>query len=553
MKNAFTVLGATPYDDIERLNELLEEKQLISDDDIEVQEAYTELTNPKKRIAQELIYFAGDLYSSFEAVASGTSKEKPTIGEAAHMLVDLGKWFDGAGAKDNLLKKVNEARAASRFTNIDESFLLQALEAFSLKCADLVQIYFDRLKENSLAGIFNSIVKIKGYGSFFIDELMTKYETTIKETLSEKERNCTETFNEIEQICNRFNRGYSLDPNLGDKIAFFATALKTWDRYAQPLQVNAQLHGGQHEESSELVHSIRNKIIDLCNRSQETLGNMIEQVGKYNFQARELLPEKLSDSVEFTTQLIRLIDILLSVFAELEITAEQLKKDKQALHELLDTLSGMNDKIQGAVAVRKNQETRQREASEKAKLYARIAQGVIAGICFIVMIIGFSVGNLGLGIGFLILALGFGICCAAYETLTEKNAKKWIIIPTLIIAFIVFATVKGPSFEGELNGNNFDRAFNVSGSASEYGFVSYSISPKNDGYDECYSSSATISVTIRYKFSGGTSGGRSDSRTVILQKSSGYEARGRFEVSGYFSYTDCDIEVVSASGSVYLD
>ena len=91
MKNAFTVLGATPYDDIERLNELLEEKQLISDDDIEVQEAYTELTNPKKRIAQELIYFAGDLYSSFEAVASGTSKEKPTIGEAAHMLVDLGK------------------------------------------------------------------------------------------------------------------------------------------------------------------------------------------------------------------------------------------------------------------------------------------------------------------------------------------------------------------------------------------------------------------------------------------------------------------------------
>ena len=357
------------------------------------------------------------------------------------MIVDLGKWFDGAGAKDNLFKKVNEARAASRFTNIDESFLLQALEAFSLKCADLAQIYFDRLKENSLAGIFNSIVKIKGYGSFFIDELMTKYETTIKETLNEKEKNCTETFNEIEQICNRFNRGYSLGPNLGDKITSFAKTLKTWDRYAQPLQVNAQLHGGQHEESSELVHSIRNKIIDLCNRSQETLGKMIEQVGKYNFQARELLPEKLSDSVEFTTQLIRLIDILLSVFAELEITAEQLKKDKQALRELLDTLSDMNDKIQGVVAVRKNQEARQRAEAEQAKLYARIAQGVLAGICFIVMIIGFSVGNLGLGIGFLILALGFGICCAAYENLTEQNAKRWIIIPVIIIAFILLLTL----------------------------------------------------------------------------------------------------------------
>ena len=101
----------------------------------------------------------------------------------------------------------------------------------------------------------------------------------------------------------------------------------------------------------------------------------------------------------------------------------------------------MNDKIQGVVAVRKNQEARQRAEAEQAKLYARIAQGVLAGICFIVMIIGFSVGNLGLGIGFLILALGFGICCAAYENLTEQNAKRWIIIPVIIIAFILLLTL----------------------------------------------------------------------------------------------------------------
>lgn len=33
----------------------------------------------------------------------------------------------------------------------------------------------------------------------------------------------------------------------------------------------------------------------------------------------------------------------------------------------------------------------------------------------------------------------------------------------------------------------------------------------------------------------------------------GYTARGRFDVYEYFSYTSCDVEVVSASGSVYLD
>ena len=280
---------------------------------------------------------------------------------------------------------------------------------------------------------------------------------------------------------------------------------------------------------------------------------MIEQVGMYNFQARQLLPEKLSDSVEFTTQLIRLIDILSSVFAELDVTAEQLKKDKQSLRELLATLSDMNAKIQGAVTERKHREARQLEEAEKTRSRARIAQGVLAGICFIVMIIGFSVGNIGLGIGFLMLALGFGICCVAYDALTDRNAKKWVVIVVAVIAFIIFLTVDSSSYEGELNGNNFERAFNVSGSASEYGFVSYSISPKNDGYDECSSSSSTISVIIQYEFSGGTSGGRSGTKNLTLNKSSGYRANGTIEVYGYFTYTTCSVEVISASGYVYLD
>lgn len=551
MKNAFAVLGATPFDNAERLEELLEEKELISDDDTEAQAAYTELSNPKRRVISELAYFAGETFSTFESIAVGTRPVKPTVGEAALAIVNIGKWLDNAN--EVVLDEINDARSSSNFPLIDESLLQQSVDTFSAECSALAQRYFDRLKENSLVSIFNNIVKIKDYGSFFIDALMAKYEAAIKESLNKKEDSCIDAFGKIEEICNRFNRGYSLDSALGNDIAAFETTLKAWDRYAQPLQVNAQHHGGQHAESSDLVRSLRNKIIDLCNHSQETLGKMIEQVGMYNFQARQLLPEKLSDSVEFTTQLIRLIDILSSVFAELDVTAEQLKKDKQSLRELLATLSDMNAKIQGAVTERKHREARQLEEAEKTRSRARIAQGVLAGICSIVMIIGFSVGNIGLGIGFLILALGFGICCAAYDALTEKNAKKWVVIVAAVIAIIIFSTVDGPAYEGELNGNNFERAFNVSGSASEYGFVSYYISPKDDGYDECSSSSSTISVTIRYEFSGGTSGGRSGTKNITLNKSSGYRANGTFEVYGYFSYTTCSVEVISASGYVYLD
>lgn len=379
MKNAFTVLGATPYDNIECLSELLEEKQLISDNDLEIQEAYMELTNPKKRIAQEVVYFADSLYSSLESIANKNYKETPTVGEVAHMLIALGKWFDGETY--NLLKKINDARSSIKLPNIDESFLQQALDIFFSECVDLMQSYFSQLDERALAGIFNSIVKIKDYESYFIDELMIKYESTIKETLKEKEKKCTESFNAIEQICNSFIQGNSLTFNLMDKITSFESDLKNWDKYAQPLQVNAQLHGWQHEESFELVFKIRNKIIDLCNRSQKSLERLIQQLNMYNFQARELLPEKLSDSVEFTNQLIRLIDILLSVFAELEITAEQLKKDKQALHELYDSLFDMNNKIQSAVSARKYRE----EHRDKAETLKGIISGAFVALFFIVL------------------------------------------------------------------------------------------------------------------------------------------------------------------------
>ena len=49
MKNAFFILGATPEDNADKLRELFEEKQLFFDDDSEINYAYTELTNLKKK------------------------------------------------------------------------------------------------------------------------------------------------------------------------------------------------------------------------------------------------------------------------------------------------------------------------------------------------------------------------------------------------------------------------------------------------------------------------------------------------------------------------
>ena len=58
MQDAFKLLGATPLDNAEKLQELFENKQLFVDDDKEINLAYSELTNLKKRIKHEIKYYS---------------------------------------------------------------------------------------------------------------------------------------------------------------------------------------------------------------------------------------------------------------------------------------------------------------------------------------------------------------------------------------------------------------------------------------------------------------------------------------------------------------
>lgn len=88
-------------------------------------------------------------------------------------------------------------------------------------------------------GVFNQIVKIDEFESFFVDELIAHYELIISESLQKKETECRDSFESIEKSCNSFNNGAPLSPSLKTQISVFADKLKSWDNYAQPLQVNS--------------------------------------------------------------------------------------------------------------------------------------------------------------------------------------------------------------------------------------------------------------------------------------------------------------------------
>lgn len=433
--NAFELLGATPSDSIETLQELLDEKELLSDDIATVQSAYADLTNPKKRLIHEITYFRAEDFAGFKKLVFHEYVESPSIKEVAQILVNMGLWFDSDN--DKLFDDINASREESGFVEIEnDATIIKAVDDLQNDCLQVANNYLDNLKENSLVGVFNQIVKIDEYESFFVDELITHYELIISESLQKKETECRDSFESIEKSCNSFNNGSPLSASLKTQISVFADKLKSWDNYAQPLQVNMQRHGGQHEASEQLLRDLRNKVIDLCNKSQEVLGNMLycyNAIKQHNFftalNIKQQINNKLPDSLGLVEELISIINIFQSVFAELDMDSERLAKDKKDLSELKKSLSQLNESAQ----TEKRRQIQAQEAKEQASKNCRIAHGVFAIISLVIMIIGFACGSVGGGVAFIFITGAFGICCAAYPNLEGKNVMKWIIIIGIIL------------------------------------------------------------------------------------------------------------------------
>lgn len=590
MTNAFTILGAEPSDNAERLQELLEEKELLLDDMGEVQMAYADLTNPKKRVQHEIAYFSDEALSEFNKLVSHSFHEKPTIGKIANILVELGWWFEADNTE--LFDSINDARENGGYPLLDdESIIFFVLENLKQDCISSTNTYLGGLTEKSLVGIFNQIVKVEDYESFFIDELLAYYELTISESLQEKENKCNAIFNEIERMCNTFNNGGSLSYNLSSKVAEFKTALKEWDNYAQPLQVNAQMRGGQHEGSGRLVHDIRNRIVELCNRSQDKLKRSLDSFQKTSIQAqlgvgsryavisaRDALEKQLNDSISFTQSLMILTDILGQVFAELAITTEQLKDDKKQLSSLKNTLIELRNQIPGAQQrasyipspTASNYSSTHTASSQSTSSHTssvngyRVLLGVIAAICGILMIVGFSIGNVAMGIAFIILGLAFAIGCGAFYAIkgNKKGLIAIVLVPIILILAVVVPVATSSSSESgrtvTITSSNFEDYFTVSVSGSRSGnsvTANYSISPKKSTY-ATNSDSTNITVQFRITIKPSTNSSASQSKVVnvTLTKTAKYKKSGSVTVTFNSNYSKAlfsySTSIISCSGKI---
>ncbi|MFA6935855.1 MAG: hypothetical protein WCQ75_00770 [Bacilli bacterium] len=345
MKNAFMILGATPQDDRNKLQELFEDKQLLSDDGELINITYSELTNLKKRITHEIKYFSKDVFENFDNnfLENDEEEQEMNMEDICSSIISVGKWFDKG--TDELFTTINENRKIAGFSVIgNEDIIENAVLKLKEDCTSAVKKYFDFWEQKDIISLFNMLVEQNDYMSFFIDDLLVHYENLLQEAFENKKKLCQDKFQLIENNSNTYINSGSIDETFQNNITAFKKAINAWDKLAQPLQVNFANRGAQHPGSLDFLHDLRNKVINMCNKSQEDLQKLIEKL-QYDYSARQDLILKLSNSEEYIINLIKILDVLLLTFKEIDVIAEKLKNDKKDFLQLKETLTVLCNKV----------------------------------------------------------------------------------------------------------------------------------------------------------------------------------------------------------------
>lgn len=465
MKNAFSILGATPNDNVDKLRELFEEKQLFFDDDTEINYAYTELINLKKRIKHEIRYFSRKTFKNFDNIFFENDEEEQevVIDDMCQAIIDVGKWFDLSS--EVILDEINNSRNKSGFTPIGDAEILQeTINDFRAECILGVKQYFDFFKGKDIVTWFNTLVKQDDYMSFFIDDLLVLYEDVMSESIKKKEKDCNKKFGLIEQDVNLFlSDGILLFDGLSNKIVNFEKSLSAWDKIVQPLQVNFENRGGRHGTSVDFATMLRNKVIDMCNKSQNSL---IKQLNPnfyltHNFYSGSLQYDMVFNITE-STRLIQLLKNILNImgkyFAEIDDFVERLKQDETDLEniklELQNTLNVIDPyrvhrnkltKITANCDCKEGNFQNHKETTVADSAWERIVRwilGITILVALIVMVVNFANENGGVGVISLIMVTVTSMLAYGWRRLDIELefVKLASIALAILMGIVVFAS-----------------------------------------------------------------------------------------------------------------
>lgn len=286
-ENPFYILGATPRDNRQKIQELVDEKSLSIDMSICV-EARSILTNPRRRLAAELSWFPGvsikqmrtvikELESNeltpetlerlpalagFNAIlAYMTSGAKLSAKEQESIIFALAQNYD-AVKPETIMNVINEDRSISGFPEITDLTVVQD-EITELKSAAMhsLQEMFSAVEltqQNKLTLNLMARCEKQKKSYVLIDDIIDNiYALEVQKNIESIKSKVTDAIEEVSKASKT---------KVGTAVDNLISALKDFDDIMQPIQLSTQKRGLEHDVTKDIAYEVRKLCLNLAKK-----------------------------------------------------------------------------------------------------------------------------------------------------------------------------------------------------------------------------------------------------------------------------------------------
>lgn len=333
MENPFYRLGASTRDNRRQLQVLAEEAGLIGDH-IKIEQALSELTKPKNRLAVEVAWLPGIAPKRASAIlkvlmndplqAFDEQQNLPPISRAnmiATMISRLGEMNNNFSSKDyvdnvevafeclrdayseidpeDLLRLINEERMVSGFpeiTNIGliESELVNRRQYYKRMLKQAIDQMPSQMLVQTISDMVQSSIEEYGVCSILLDDIIDAYELEAQQFLQTEKSNVLMLVDNARKL---INAGKS-DDILNQTIDQLEQVVRNWDMVASPIQLSYARRGLDHSDSIEIAGALRGFAVEMFNEHGRLgISQRITELIKEVFNEIEEITERAEDDI----------------------------------------------------------------------------------------------------------------------------------------------------------------------------------------------------------------------------------------------------------------
>ncbi|MYF97901.1 hypothetical protein F4212_02015 [Candidatus Poribacteria bacterium] len=284
LQNPFHILSATTRDSRQRIIELAQEANLLSDTD-ECDTARDILIHPKKRIDAEVAWLPGfDVFDTDKVLkqlkspdeqllhiiepthialanilVSGLSRlPNPTADTCVDWILAIAKAAEAIDP-ETIRTTFNADRSSAGFPQInDMTTIEEAIHTQKKYYRTIITVVMEKIDVIERTQMMTTVVE-KAIGNQIsrcpplIDDLVTSYEYSVKQTLENKQQLIEA---QDKQIRDTFNINFS-EYTLTQTVDQLIDTVKAWDTIAQPIQLSKRSRGERHNESFKIAAQCR--------------------------------------------------------------------------------------------------------------------------------------------------------------------------------------------------------------------------------------------------------------------------------------------------------